>query len=81
LIQKDERMTDGIQFKAAFPAIQSAIRVDGSGGGMRIQLDIPESEMAQAAYLLAMREVVLDVTIRPADDERKQRKSKNSAKY
>lgn len=56
---------DTVRFLATFPAIQSAIKVDGSGGGMRIQLDIPESEMGQAVLLLAMREQILDVTVKP----------------
>lgn len=43
----------------------SAIRVDGSGGGMRIQFDIPESEMAEAVKLLAWRQMILKVTVRP----------------
>jgi hypothetical protein len=57
-------MSDEIRFLATFPPIQSAIKVDGSGGGMRIQLDIPESEMGQAVLLLAMREQILDITVK-----------------
>ena len=52
-------------FRAAFPAIQSAIKVYGDRQGMRVQLDIPESEMAEAVNLLAWREQVLVVTVRP----------------
>ena len=52
-------------FLAAFPAIQSAIKIHGSGDGMRVQLDIPESEMAEATKLLLWRERVLQVTIGP----------------
>lgn len=52
-----------IQFRASFPAIQTAIKITGDGGGMRIQLDIPESEMAQAVKLLMLRQVVLRVTV------------------
>jgi hypothetical protein len=54
-----------ITFLASFPAIQSAIKIDGSGNGMRIQLDIPEVEMNEAVALLGLREVVLRVTIEP----------------
>lgn len=56
-------MMEPITFKASFPAIQSAIKRDGSGGGMRIQLDIPESEMAQAVQLVAMVQNRLTVTV------------------
>lgn len=48
-------------FLANFPPIQSAIKVGQDG--MRIQLDIPESEMVRAVLLLALREKVLKVTI------------------
>jgi hypothetical protein len=48
-------------FKASFPAIQSAIKLGDDG--MRITLDIPESEMANALALIAMRNQVLSVTI------------------
>jgi hypothetical protein len=57
-------MSDEIRFLATFPPIQSAIKVDGSGGGMRIQLDIPESEIGQATLLLGMREQILDITVK-----------------
>lgn len=49
------------KFLAAFPPIQSAIKVGQDG--MRIQLDIPESEMGNAVELLGMRDCVLVVTI------------------
>lgn len=52
-------------FFANFPAIQSAIKTGSDG--MRIQLDIPESEMPHSAYLLNMRNVVLKVTIEVYD--------------
>jgi len=50
-------------FLASFPPIQTAIKIYGSGDGMRIQLDIPENEMANALDLLTMRQTVLRVTI------------------
>lgn len=52
-----------ITFKASFPVIQSAIKVTGDGGGMRIQLDIPESEMLEAVKLLGLRQIGLCVTV------------------
>lgn len=54
---------DPITFLATFPDIQSAIKVGRDG--MRLQLDVPESEMMQAIKLLALRDVVLRVEIRP----------------
>jgi hypothetical protein len=50
---------------ASFPPIQSAIKVAGNGDGMRIQLDIPESEVEKAEALLRWRGELLVVTIRP----------------
>jgi len=52
-----------IQFLATFPSIMSAIKITGDGNGMRIQLDIPETEIGAAARLLLMREKVLKVTV------------------
>jgi len=56
---------DRAEFRAAFPAIQSAIKITGDGNGVRIQLDIPESEMAVAIKLLQWRQCVLVVTVEP----------------
>ena len=50
-----------VSFLASFPPIQSAIKVGQDG--MRIQLDIPESEMANAVELLGLRDCVLSVEI------------------
>jgi len=57
-----------INFLASFPDIQSAIKVGSDG--MRIMLDIPESEMAQAIKLVAMRGKVLEITIVENDTNR-----------
>jgi len=57
-------------FLASFPAIQGAIRVTGDLQGMRLQLDVPESEMAEAVKLLMWRQRVLRVTIEPEPDNR-----------
>ena len=71
-------MGDSASFLAAFPAIQSAIKVYGDKQGMRVQLDIPESEMGEALKLLMWRERVLRITVEPeqGDDRTKQRKAK-----
>ena len=63
-------MADGATFLAAFPSIQSAIKIHGSGDGMRVQLDIPESEMGEAVKLLMWREQVLRVTVGPMVKDR-----------
>ena len=51
-------------FVAAFPAIQSAIKFGGDGG-VRIQLDIPDTDAAAAVKLLGWRRMVLMVTVAP----------------
>ena len=68
------------QFKASFPPIQSAIKRSGDGGGMRIQLDIPENQLLEAAKLMLMTNCVLNVTIEP-DDTPNSTKSQPTAKY
>lgn len=55
--------SDCVTFLATIPPLQSAIQVHGGGDGMRIKLEIPESEMANAVELLTMREVLLKVTV------------------
>lgn len=52
---------DTATFTAAIPPILSGIKTGGDG--MRVQFDIPESEMGEAAKLLAMRGVILLVTV------------------
>jgi hypothetical protein len=54
-----------ITFLASLPPIASAILVGQDG--MKVKLDIPESEMAQAVHLLTMRGKVLEVTVRLDD--------------
>ncbi len=56
-------MTDqpSITFLASLPEILSAVKAGGDG--MRVQLDIPESEKANAIPLLALFGTVLRVTI------------------
>ena len=61
-------MTDEATFLASFPTIMSAIKVYGDRQGMRIQLDVPESEMGEAVKLLAWREQVLEIRVRPCGD-------------
>lgn len=62
-----------IVFLASFPPIGSAVKVSGNGDGMRITLDIPETEMSKAVMLLAVREKRLKVTIEVEENGRKAR--------
>ena len=57
-------------FRATIPPIMSGIKTGGDG--MRVQFDIPESDMGEAAKLLGMRGRVLTVTVsaEPIDDGR-----------
>lgn len=61
-----------VSFLASFPPIQSAIKVGQDG--MRIQLDIPESEMANALPLLGLRDCVLEVTVKREDAKKARQK-------
>lgn len=59
-----ERMKpDPAVLLATIPDIQSAIKIGRDG--MRLQLDIPESEMDEAMKLFAWRDQVLQVVIKP----------------
>ena len=58
-------VSESASFLAAFPTIQSAIKIYGDLQGMRIQFDIPESEMGEAIKLLMWRERVLRLTVEP----------------
>jgi len=61
-------VTDSATFRASIPPIMSGIKTGGDG--MRVQFDIPESDMAQAVKLLTMRGKVLLVTVKPQEYER-----------
>ena len=61
---KIEPKTKSVTFLASFPAIQTAIKIGYDG--MRIQLDIPESEFGNAIELLLWRDIVLEVTVKPS---------------
>jgi hypothetical protein len=64
-------------FLASLPDIQSAIRIAGHKNGMRITLEIPQSEMGEAVKLQLWQERILRITVEPEDDG----KSKNVGKY
>lgn len=58
-----------VEFKCIIPDTESAIKIHGSNG-MRITLDIPESELAAALYLIELRGAVLKVNIEVDGQER-----------
>ena len=57
-------MPDTATFRATLPPILSAIRMAGDGG-MRIMVDIPETDMPEALKLLMWKGQVLVVTVGP----------------
>ena len=71
-------MSEAASFLATFPPVLSAIRMAGDGG-MRLMIDIPESDMAEAVKMLAWRQQVLRVTVEPdsgrATDENRRRQT------
>ncbi len=58
-MQSEQKVT----FLATFPPIQSAIKFGNDG--MRVQLDIPETEIGNAIEMVAWRGKRLVVTIEP----------------
>lgn len=74
-------MTDPISFIASFPAIQSAIIISGDGNGLRIKLDVPESDLLPFLSALAMRQTAFKVTIEPIEDDRKQQPNHRKTTY
>jgi hypothetical protein len=71
---------DKIVFLAAFPAIQSSISVGDDG--MRIQLQIDESQMETALWLVTVRDKLLKVTVEVAQEtERTRTPRRRAAKH
>ena len=56
-------MSEPITFLCSFPPVQGAIRISGNGDGLRLQLDVPETEVASAIRLLMLRDSVFRVTV------------------
>ena len=57
---------DRAVFEAVLPPTQNSMRIHGDAG-MRIELDIDESNVAAALTLVLWRGRLLRVTIEPAD--------------
>jgi hypothetical protein len=55
-------------FRASLPPILSAVRFSGDGG-MRVQFDIPETDLGEATKLLLWKGTVLRVTVEPEKPE------------
>ena len=60
-------MGEKATFEATLPPILSAVKVSGDGG-LRIQLDVPQTDEADALKLLLWRERGLRGTVEPAND-------------
>ena len=60
-------MSESVTFLASLAPIQSAIKVGDDG--LRFVCDVPESELANALALVAMRGRVLKVTVEVAERE------------
>lgn len=52
-----------ISFMASIAPLQSAITISGDGNGIRLKLDIPESDLLPFLHTLAMRGQAFKVTI------------------
>lgn len=59
-------MSERAEFEAVIPSTATAIRVHGDEG-MRLTLDVDESNLPAALDVLTMRGRLLRVTIEPAD--------------
>ena len=55
-------MTEPIKFTASLAAVQAAIRISDEGA-IRLQLDIPESELANALQMVRMKGQSFRVTV------------------
>ena len=62
---------DRAVFRASLPPILSALRFSGDGG-MRVQLDIPETDLGEATKLLLWKGTVLRITVEPEEKGRDQ---------
>lgn len=58
----EDSVSEQVTFLATLPDIQSAIKITGTCNGMRVQLEVPESEMGQAIHLLKWRGQVIEIT-------------------
>lgn len=57
--------TEAVTFLCSFPDIQGQLKVGRDG--MRIALDVPESDLAAALRLVLWRDRVLRITVVPSE--------------
>jgi hypothetical protein len=62
-VKQPSAKTESVTVLAAFPDIQGQLKVGRDG--MRIALDVPESELSQALRLVLWRDRVLRITVTP----------------
>lgn len=62
-------MLDGttVRFVASIAPVAGALKLHGDGGGLRLQIDVPASHMAEALRLVAYTGLVLTVTVQPGE--------------
>jgi len=70
-----------ITFRASFPAISSAILVSGDGSGLRLKLDVPETDLLQSLHIIALRQTAFQVTIEPIANDEKQHSDNRKSTY
>ena len=63
---KTKPTTEAVTFLASMPDVLSQMKIGKDG--MRLQLEIPESELGQALLLVMWRDRVLRVTVTPAEE-------------
>lgn len=61
---------EGLKFSfvASLPAIQSAIKIDGSGDGARIQIEIPGTELEAIIKMQVLCGKSFKVTVEETED-------------
>ena len=64
-------MTDPLTFLASIAPLQSALTI-ASDGGVRVKLDIPETEMTKIGRLAGLRGKVLKVTVQVVRQQRQE---------
>jgi len=64
-------VTDSITFEAVIPSTVSAIRIHGDEG-MRLTLDVDETNLPEALQIVCWRGGPLRVTIEPSQATRRQ---------
>lgn len=58
---------NSITFEAVIPSNMSALRIHGESG-MRVTLDVDETNLPEALKLVLWRNRILTVTVRPGDN-------------